>query len=265
MPFTLSHPAAVMPFMRRRGLIPSALVVGCMAPDFEYFICLSMHSGRGSHTLPGLFLFTLPAALAVLWLFHRLLKEPLLALLPFCIQSRAVANCTAFRFGPWKRFAAIVESVILGAFTHVAWDAFTHLAGSPAFLAPLLGRTVAVTPWGDIRVHNVLQYVSSVAGAVILLICGILWFRRTPPHPVPRRLCLPARGKLSIAAALFCGAGVLSLAYGLLSVSFPPGPAQVRALAGRTVPAAFSAFLAEAVVFGLCWRVRPLYNREGRL
>jgi hypothetical protein len=261
MPFTLSHPAAVVPFMRRRGFVPSALVVGCMAPDFEYFICLSMHSGRAGHSLPGLFLLTVPAALAVLWLYHRLLKEPLLSLLPHCIQSRALTYCAPFRFWPRRRFAAILESIVLGAFTHVAWDAFTHLGGCPVFLAPFLARPVTVTPWGVVRVHNVLQYVSSLAGVGVLLACGIGWFRRTAPCPVPARLCLGAREKLAIAGALFCGAGVMSLAYGLLNVPFPPGLAQARALAGRAVPAAFSAFLTLAVVFGLCWRMRPLYKR----
>ena len=39
MPFTLSHAAAALPFRRTR-LIKSALVIGCFAPDFEYFIPL---------------------------------------------------------------------------------------------------------------------------------------------------------------------------------------------------------------------------------
>ena len=36
MPFTGSHPAAVLPFLRS-GLPPSALVIGSMAPDFPYY------------------------------------------------------------------------------------------------------------------------------------------------------------------------------------------------------------------------------------
>ncbi|WP_343226868.1 DUF4184 family protein [Luteolibacter flavescens] len=37
-PFILSHPAAVLPFLRWRRFDPLALVVGSMAPDFGYFL-----------------------------------------------------------------------------------------------------------------------------------------------------------------------------------------------------------------------------------
>ncbi|NMD47764.1 MAG: DUF4184 family protein, partial [Propionibacterium sp.] len=37
MPFTFFHPAAVVPLLRVRVLVPAALVIGAMSPDFEYF------------------------------------------------------------------------------------------------------------------------------------------------------------------------------------------------------------------------------------
>lgn len=42
MPFTLSHPAAVIPLSRVKWLVPSAVLMGSMAPDFPYFLALSM-------------------------------------------------------------------------------------------------------------------------------------------------------------------------------------------------------------------------------
>jgi hypothetical protein len=36
-PFTPSHGAAILPFLRF-GLVPSALLVRAFAPDYEYFI-----------------------------------------------------------------------------------------------------------------------------------------------------------------------------------------------------------------------------------
>ena len=72
MPFTLAHPAAALPFRKTR-LVFSAVIVGSMAPDFEYFLRLAPQ-GRYFHSLPGLFLCTLPVAFAVLWLFHRSAK-----------------------------------------------------------------------------------------------------------------------------------------------------------------------------------------------
>lgn len=41
MPFTGSHPAAVLPLLRW-GLIPSALVIGSMSPDLGYFLPLGI-------------------------------------------------------------------------------------------------------------------------------------------------------------------------------------------------------------------------------
>ena len=39
MPLTIAHPAAVLPFRHSRLPI-SALVIGSLAPDFEYFLHL---------------------------------------------------------------------------------------------------------------------------------------------------------------------------------------------------------------------------------
>ena len=90
MPFTLSHAAAALPFRRTR-LIMSAVVVGCLAPDFEYFIPFAHHGGYG-HTLAGAFEFDLPLGLAVLWLFHRYAKEPLAACLPEGARERIASQ-----------------------------------------------------------------------------------------------------------------------------------------------------------------------------
>ncbi len=86
MPFTLAHSAAALPFRRLR-LVPSALVIGTFAPDFEYFLRVT-HSGRFGHTLVGSFVFTLPVALVVLWIFHTFVKVPVTMLLPDAIQRR---------------------------------------------------------------------------------------------------------------------------------------------------------------------------------
>lgn len=51
MPFTLAHPAAVLPFWRSRLHFP-ALLLGSVAPDFGYFLAGRPVSGAG-HTLWG--------------------------------------------------------------------------------------------------------------------------------------------------------------------------------------------------------------------
>ena len=70
MPLTIAHPAAVLPF--RHGRLPlSALVVGSIAPDFEYVLQLYPRSDF-SHTALGLFTFCLPSGMIALWVFQRI-------------------------------------------------------------------------------------------------------------------------------------------------------------------------------------------------
>jgi hypothetical protein len=120
----MSHPAIAVP-LKRFGLIFSALVFGSMMPDFEFFLRLT--DGRLiAHTIPGLFLFCIPVGIISLFLFHRLIKFPLLSLLPVGHQARLYPLAKEFSFFPISRFLMIILSVGVGAVTHILWDSFTH-------------------------------------------------------------------------------------------------------------------------------------------
>src|ERR1700758_305613 len=123
MPFTLAHAAAALPFRRTR-LIMSALVIGCFAPDFEYFLPFGQHD-RFGHTLPGIFELDLPLSLAVLWLFQRYAREPLAACLPEGARERLDRRADALPKSSFSRFAMIVFSILVGIATRLLWDAFT--------------------------------------------------------------------------------------------------------------------------------------------
>ena len=63
MPFTLAHPAIVLPLAAKKlRMSATGLVIGSMVPDFEYFIRMRTES-KYSHTLAGLFWFDLPLGL----------------------------------------------------------------------------------------------------------------------------------------------------------------------------------------------------------
>ncbi len=49
MPFTFSHPAIVLPFLKKKHFSATALVVGTMSPDLEYFFRMKIQS-EISHT-----------------------------------------------------------------------------------------------------------------------------------------------------------------------------------------------------------------------
>lgn len=117
MPFTLAHVAAALP-LRRLRLVWSALIVGTIAPDLEYFVRLAPDDGYG-HTLAGSLLLSLPLAILTLWLFHAFVKAPLIELLPEGIQRRLVNHHDEFQFRGAARFVWILASVLLGMATHL--------------------------------------------------------------------------------------------------------------------------------------------------
>jgi hypothetical protein len=211
MPFTLSHPAASVPFIRW-GLVPSALIIGSMSPDFMYFITISSTAFFG-HTLTGVFLFCLPAGLAVLWIFHTFLKRPLLSLLPVAHQERLILVSNGFTFRPLSRFILIVLSLLLGAFTHILWDSFTHFDGHAVRLFPFLNLSMALGPL-SVKVYNILQYVSTFIGAYLLYLWYVRWFRKAPKHPISSVYKLSASMKSAVLLAIVPGAFLLAYIFG---------------------------------------------------
>lgn len=120
MPFTLAHPAAVIPLAPRVGFV-SALVIGSITPDLPYFFPLGAW-GAASHTALGLLLFDVPAGFISFLLFCFVLRQPLLDLLPKPAQAR---------IRPAPKFVPLAVALALaaGAATHLVWDAFTHGSG----------------------------------------------------------------------------------------------------------------------------------------
>src|SRR5689334_8296501 len=143
MPNPIAHPAAAIPFARV-GLVFSALVVGSIAPDFGYFF--ELPEGYFMYTVPGLILFDVPIGLVLLWLFHTLLKWPLLSLLPISLQGRLFKYAQGFSFGPFKRFLLILLSLLIGSLTHVVWDSFTHDYGWMVEHFSILRAPIVGTP-----------------------------------------------------------------------------------------------------------------------
>lgn len=181
MPFTLAHPAAALPLARRLGRlgVPSALFIGSLTPDAGYFLP-GLGARSESHSLEGLLLPCLPVGLAAWAVFHLLLAHPLVALLPGPIAGRI-----APRLGPPWRLPrvsplGVVVSILLGAATHLAWDAFTH-PGAPAVQALPPLRTLLFVSWGyPVRVHTVLQHASTVIGLLLLAGWSVRWLVRQP-------------------------------------------------------------------------------------
>ncbi|HLI62706.1 MAG TPA: DUF4184 family protein [Terriglobales bacterium] len=205
MPFTVAHAAAVLP-LRKLKLVWSAAIIGSMAPDFPYVIGNIEYRDLG-HQFPGVLWFTLPASFAALWLFHNMIKRPVIGLLPTGMQERLHRQSGDFKFGPASRFLAILGSISLGIATHLVWDAFTHYNSWPwRHIAWLRGRLSVPFVHHHMPVFSALQYASSVVGMLALAIWVLLWYRSAPTVAAatsrPRSRFALAVAMLAIAAAV---------------------------------------------------------------
>jgi hypothetical protein len=176
-PFTVSHAAAVLPLHRWLKLPMTALMVGSAAPDFGYFF--SHDAPRQlTHSFTGLLVFCLPAGLAV-WLFYvAVLEKATITLLPDRWHTR-FAHTDAIT--P-SLVARACLAIVLGALTHLIWDAFTHRGTFVTDAIPALRGPTPGFSW--LPVYHVTHGLSTVVGLVILAV----WARNLHRQPARSRI-----------------------------------------------------------------------------
>ena len=181
MPFTLAHPAAILPLRRSRLLRTVPLIIGAMTPDVPYYLPwrIAKHIPDLTHTLLGTLTLDLPMGLMLL-LFVWLLRVPLVAPLGPAARAKGLAAMERFGSRPLN-WALAPLSILVGAWTHIAWDSFTHADGWMVERIPALSAPVTLFSYTGQLCH-VLQYASSVFGLAVLAI----WFTLLPvPAPEP--------------------------------------------------------------------------------
>ncbi len=153
----------------------SALVVGSMMPDFEYFIKMKL-SGRFSHTLPGAFVFCLPVAFVVLVAFHIIIKKPLIDNLPRPMYGRLTPLRDFDFIASLKKHPLVyVMCLLAGIFSHLLWDSFTHANFMERHVA-WLSYPVSLPGFGSYPVFRYLQHLSTVLGGAYI----VYFFCRLP-------------------------------------------------------------------------------------
>lgn len=129
MPFTPSHIAAVLPFDQSKKLSITALVIGSMAPDFEFFFQMREVENIGHHWY-GIFLFDLPVTLLLSYVYHVYLKKSFVVNLPEYFRKRCIHVLDFdWRDSMNSRPYWMIGSSLLGIATHFFWDGFTHYDG----------------------------------------------------------------------------------------------------------------------------------------
>lgn len=265
MPFTASHPAAVLPLVRRGRWVTAGLVTGSMAPDVPSFVPLGLDHDQ-THPLSAILWPDGLLAVGLLVTWWVLLRPGLAPLWP-----AAAVRCgpSGWRAAPWGQgprrrlgrvgpvgrlgpldwvgwVAWLAASELVGLATHLGWDSFTHSDGFVVTRsATLSGR------WLGHHVFDWLQALSSVVGlAIVAAYLLSSWRRRPvaarPPDPVGPGLRIAVIGITVAATGTAAGLEWRSLA------AAHAGPLLTSADATK---AGCSAGLAALALWSLGWAI----------
>jgi len=176
-PFTLAHPAAVLPLRGVRHLRMAPLIVGAVTPDLPYYLPGGVaryvpwtHAFVHSFTVDVALGYVLLASLVVL-------QRPLTALLSMRARAICLRALLPFRRPIEWTFAA--PAILLGVWTHLVWDSFTHRDGWIVHRVDALSAPLMLGPYNG-TVYHALQYLSSAVGLCLL----VLWYGRLPTPAV---------------------------------------------------------------------------------
>jgi len=177
MPFTLAHPAAILPLRGLKYLRTVPLIIGAMTPDLPYYVPASFGLFRPeTHSVTGSFTTCLVLGYAALGCVF-LLRRPLTALLSARARWLCLTALAPFSRRPLE-WALAPVSIILGVWTHLLWDSFTHNDGWMVRRVAALSAPLSLGGYSGTVCH-VLQYLSSVLGLAAMAVW--YWRLHTPP------------------------------------------------------------------------------------
>jgi hypothetical protein len=182
MPFTAAHPAAVLPLRRfsPRLVLWSGLIIGAISPDLDYFLFLNTKETHG-HSFAGSLYFCVPLGLVILILFHRVVKRPMTLLLPPS-ESRRLWPLACRSYGITAHtVAAACLSLLVGAWSHLIWDAFTHQDSWGPRHIPALNYTFLALQDYPLTLFRVLQDALALFGIGALAWSYYRWRSRQEP------------------------------------------------------------------------------------
>jgi hypothetical protein len=191
-------------------------VIGAVTPDVPYYLPLGpsghpLRLGLDTHSLVSSCTVDLALGIALL-VGAVLLRDPLTALLPARARWLCLTALEPFRrrVAEWL-FAPL--AILIGVWSHLLWDSFTHADGWAVRRIPALSDTIMIG-WYRGEIFHILQYLSSVIGLTVLA----WWYARLPvPAGVldadDSRRAHAGPALLLIAAAALLIGGVEALRY----------------------------------------------------
>ncbi|WP_282630205.1 DUF4184 family protein [Empedobacter sedimenti] len=183
MPLTFCHPAIVLPLKKLKSnwFSMTGLIIGSMSPDLEYFSRMEIIATH-SHLFWGVLYFDLPIALIYCFVFHLFIRNILINHLPNSLKERFSQFLTFDWIDYFKKhWIIMILSIIIGAYSHLFWDAFTHEWGYFVKLIPALQEVWFSKPI-EVKGYKFLQHFSTFIGAIFIA----FWIYRMPKQTLPR-------------------------------------------------------------------------------
>jgi small-conductance mechanosensitive channel len=226
MPATVSHPIAVLPLKRfcPRWFNFAALIVGAITPDFGYY-ALQFKLAALAHTFIGSFLVCLPVGCVLLIAFYCL-RRSFCYLLPQPHRGSLMTLCFAPPSWGFKSVLSALVSILIGTWTHIAWDSFTHDGALLLRQSLLLRATVLHVGGTELHVSYMLQQFSTLGGAVGIIVAYRKWLRQrrhtversSPGEERWRYMLLGGLAAIALAIAIRPAIGIASQFAGYLAV-----------------------------------------------
>ena len=255
MPFTAAHPAIVLPLRRwcPRLFVWSALLIGTITPDLECFLVLRPEAQHGV-TFYGSFYFCLPAGLLLFVLLQTLLRKPLALLLPRRWRQAVWPVARRPFVVTWRSGLSLIASILVGAWLHQIWDAFTHAGHWGVEALPFLQTTLAVYDDYRFSVFRLLQHSSSLVGVTLLAVAAWRWKIRQPAAPAP---ALNERLRIALLTLLVVAPSVAALVRAIGPAAPHVGIERARQFVGHTAIGVISFAALGLLLVGfaitLCW------------
>jgi len=170
MPFTLSHPALVLPLnlLPKKWVSITGLVIGSMAPDLQSYFTDGDKSQ--THTWWAILWFCLPVSLVLSFVYHLAVREMFISHLPRFFQLKFIRYKDLDWLKVFRRnWVVIIISILAGAASHLFWDSFSHFNGF--FISgnrSLQGN--AQIGGKSIEIPFLIQYLNSLIGLIIIAI-----------------------------------------------------------------------------------------------
>ncbi len=256
MPFTISHAAAILPFARllSRWRLLSACVIGAMVPDFGLFSPWRL--GRvETHSALSLITFCLPVGLITYWIFQIVIRTPVLEVLPEGAYARSRPVASPANIGSLVQWARAAGGLLVGAATHLVWDAFTHEGARGVRMFPWLDDPfleLGRRHWDALRL---MQDLGSLMGLLLVLALVAYGLRPGVQRPVPNRPLLVAERRGWVLAYVM-SAVALSITFHLYARAGLPVGRSIIAIAYDVAVSALRGLTAALLLVSLSLQIR---------